>query len=292
MAFDLQSLLVRFLQLYREDRADLERVLLLECDGFEEKDPGATAWDSLAADALRERTLIDSETLSREVDRLVSLFPVIPEPGLKSEEFYRQFFRDTGRDLDRVAAAYGSDLRGEEFEKWYIQELRAQEKEDRLQKESEQRDPDFATGFAWEFALNLPKIVSRVQSLGVLDYGDIVSDNLRALFIEAHGCYLGGREISVAIICGAILEQALKETLKEDWKLELMLTEAEERGILTSEEWGTGDTIREIRNEAVHDLPKFMRRSEADKREMLGNTRQLVRKLLAEQMPHTEVKES
>ncbi|MGC2635814.1 MAG: DUF4145 domain-containing protein [Acidobacteriaceae bacterium] len=278
MAFDLQSLLVRFLQLYRLDREGLERLLMLEADDLEKKDPGAVAWDQAAAEALRSRALIDSTELAERVSHLVSLFPDLPEPRPRSEDFLRFVFR--GADLDRVAELLGSDLRGEEFEKWYFQHIREVLEQERQVKRLAARQPDFAAYFAWDFALRLNSLVSRTQSLADLEYKDIISGNLRILFQEAHRCYLDGFEFSVAVICGAILEQALKQTLNVDWNLDLMLKEAEDRGMLTPEEWGMADTVREARNCAVHDLSKFLR-PEIRKATLLSNTRNVVKKLLA-----------
>jgi len=278
MAFDLQSLLVRFLQLYRLDPGGLEHLLVMEADDLEKKDPGAFAWDATAAEALKSRALIDSKELAESVNHLVSQFPDVPEQGPRSDDFYRLLFR--GWDFDRVAELIGSDLRGEEFRKWYFQDIRDRDEQERQAKRSAPRKPDFATYFAWDFVFRLNSLVSRTQSLSDLEYRDIISANLRRLFQEAHRCYLGGFDVSVAVICGAILEQALKETLNLDWKLDQMLKEAEERGVLTPEEWGMGDTVREARNYAVHDLPKFTR-PEIDKSALLSNTRNVVKKLLA-----------
>lgn len=277
MAFDLQSLLFRFLQLYRLDRAGLEHLLLVEADDLEKKDPGAFSWDRTAAESLESKTLINSKLLEERVGHFVSLFPDVPETGPRSDEFYRFVFREW--DLDRMAELIGSDLRGEAFENWYIQDIRERDELERERKRSEPRDPDLAAYFAWDFAMKMPQVVSRMQLLEDFEYRDIVSEHLRVLFQEAHRCYLGGLDLSVAVVCGAILEQALRETLKVDWKLDLMLKESEDRGILSPEEWGMGDTIREARNYAVHDLPRFMRR-EIDKAAILVSTRTVVKRLL------------
>lgn len=298
MAFDLQSWLLRFLQIYQLDRESLEDILIRAEDA--ETKPGVSAWDGSTAEAIRARTLIESGGLEKEVKRLTALFPPIPETPPETFESFRRHYEAmcqfNPRFFGVLAEVFGLGanitpeelIRNEGFQKFLVSLFQQQIAEERENRKQSSPTPDrLAIHFAQEFALKLSDLVSRAQKLEDLDYGDIVSDNLRLQLQEAHRCYLYGLDVSVAILCGSILEQALKERLGLDWKLELMLREAEDQGILTPEEWGMGDTVREVRNYAVHDLEKFMQPN-IKKSALLADTRKVVRRLLASDSPRIE----
>jgi hypothetical protein len=298
MAFDLRSWMLRFLDIYQKDPDSIEQLLIDAEDA--QADQGATSWDGATADVLRERTLIESDEVRREVEHLIACFPGIPEGAAETfESFKRSTFEILYQDpefLNQLTEILGKTLgvnvspekvKGNEaFAQWLFE--RGQERSNR-DREARSRAPvtsdRIAIHFAQQFAVGLNDMVSRAKSLENLEFADLVSNDLRELFQEAHHCYLHGRELSVAIICGAILEQALRDTLKSDCKLEKMLEDARERGILTWEQWGTADTVRQLRNLALHDQDEFRRWSASDKAALLFNTRAAVGNLLSKEQP-------
>lgn len=278
MAFNLKSMLVRFLQIYRLDPETLDQVLLKEADEFEKGDPGAFAWDAAASDALEFAALFDSASLRERVDYLVSLFPSIPESGPPSDSLLRVVF--DGVDLDRLAELSGTDLKGEEFEAWFFEKLREKDREDRLHKMAEPRKPDLAAYFAWDFVDRLDKVICRAQSFDRLEY--VLSGHLRTLFQEAHRCYLFGYETACVVLCGAILEESIRQrTGKTSSGLGTAIEQAETEGVLTPPHLENARSVMRLRNTAAHGSPRKRGSMESDVRATLINTRTVVNALFA-----------
>ena len=271
MASELATLMARFLQVYRHDPASLRRYL--ESNSSDEiscEDPPAVlVGDQIAAALVKARTLVNSALIDQEAQQLLSTFPEIASVPFDVECHRRSFER---LNLDPLAAFLA--MNREDVVPWLIDEIRTKNSHDLS-------EPDFGVYFTREFLVRLDDLVSRVEGLEELEYGDIVSDNLRSLFQEAHRCYLYGFDVSAAIMCGAILEQALKETLKLGGGMEMLLETAEGDELLSPVERGMGDDVRVLRNEAVHDYEKFMRRRQEPRATLLSNTRRVVKTLLS-----------
>jgi hypothetical protein len=280
MAFDLKSMLVRFLQVYRLDPGTLDQVLLKEADEFEKRDPGAFAWDASASDSLESGALFDSAKLREQIEYLVSLFPDVPEQRQPSDSMYRMIFKDQGVDLDRVAEIVGSSLRGEEFENWYIQQLHDYAAKERQRKIEEPRKPDLAVYFAWDFVNRLETVVKRAQGFERVDY--VLSGHLRQLFQEAHRCYLFGYGTACLVLCGAILEECIRQrTGKASRGLGDAIELATTDGILTAPYVEKARNVMRTRNAAAHGSPLKHGNIDSEVQAALINTRTVVNALFA-----------
>jgi hypothetical protein len=133
--------------------------------------------------------------------------------------------------------------------------------------------PDLGLQFAKEFALNLDKLVWRVEGLDRLNDEEILDTNLRELLREAHRCFLHGFDYASAILCGAILEQALRTALTCEAKLEESSWEALQQGLLSEEQYRMANEVRELRNDAAHNPAHFRQYSDTVRASVLSNTR-------------------
>jgi hypothetical protein len=278
MAFDLKSMLVRFLQIYRLDPDTLDQILLKEADEFEKRDPGAFAWDTAASDSLASGALFDSAKLREQIEYLVSLFPDVPERRPPDDFHYRMIFSDLGIDLDRVAEAIGTNQRGKEFETRYFQILRDQAAKERQRKIEEPRNPDLAVYFAWDFVNRLDMVVRRAQGFERVDY--VLSGHLHELFQEAHRCYLFGYGTACLVLCGAILEECIRQrTGKTSRGLGDAIELATTDGILTAPYLEKARNVMRIRNTAAHGSPLKHRNIDTEVQAALINTRTVVNAL-------------
>jgi hypothetical protein len=137
--------------------------------------------------------------------------------------------------------------------------------------------------FARELVGKLPKIVKRASSLDEINDEEIdkglVPDQVRKYWQEAHGCYVYGFPIACAVLCRAILESALVETIDPERQIDQMLTdqarksgkpkesyierlvkEAAKRHILTDDRPRCAIEVRNAGNDAIHDYNEFEKR--------------------------------
>ncbi len=112
-------------------------------------------------------------------------------------------------------------------------------------------------------------MVSSASRLQKLELQRIPKPNVQRYFEEAHRCYLYGFKVACAVLCRAILESALKETV--DPNGELGPTERGESHILKMirkasfyerlpdplPEWA--EVVKKAGDRAVHDVEAFKR---------------------------------
>ncbi len=148
--------------------------------------------------------------------------------------------------------------------------------------------------YAHEVVGKIAKIVSRVSRLDPFKAGKVPPPPVREYFREVHHCYLYGFRVACAVMCRAILEEALKETIDRGGVLERrvrgkgesyitdLVEKAERLGILADDRPEWAERIRKAGNWAVHDLEKFRREFPDDKfDEVLLNTRKILEDLYA-----------
>jgi hypothetical protein len=151
--------------------------------------------------------------------------------------------------------------------------------------------PDYHAIFTWQFALKLDLMIDKFNCLEELTCNEILSASVRGLLQESHYCFLHDLEKAAAITCGAALEEALKEVIPHRdgrWNLDQLLQDARDRSLLTDEEWGMADDVREFRNLAAHDPSEFTHRSRIQKISLLSNTRAVIEILLRKHQESSE----
>lgn len=95
-----------------------------------------------------------------------------------------------------------------------------------------------------------------------------------AYFAEAHSCYLHGQKIASALICRAVVEDALKKTFDKNGEIrqetrrdesyyEALLNKALKLGVLDQSRVDMARQIRRAGNSAAHDLGCFKAKYEA-----------------------------
>ncbi len=171
------------------------------------------------------------------------------------------------------------------------------------QSELEQVDPDsdaMGARYAREVVGKIAKIVSRVSVLDPFETGKVASKSVRDYFIEVHHCYLYGFRVACAVMCRAILEQALKEVVdhngaieqqiaKESWArgkrvsyITALAQRAVKMGILADDRPSWVERIKKVGDWAVHNLDKFRQEFPDNKfDEVLLNTRKILIDLYA-----------
>jgi hypothetical protein len=118
-----------------------------------------------------------------------------------------------------------------------------------------------------EIIEKLEKVVSRASGLQKFELGRIPNRRVQIYFEEAHRCYLYGFKVACVVMCRAILESALKETI--DPKGELRPKERRESHILKMinkakiygrlcdplPQWAA--EVKDAGDSAVHDVEAF-----------------------------------
>jgi hypothetical protein len=273
-------LLDRFIEIYRHAPDTLEALLRHGefCDeALEARKLGSTR----TVEEVGKRALLEDRLEARAMlQRTLADFPPI-EKDEQSFASWEHAFRDSNRvDLDSLASSFG--MTPEEFIRSVMKSSADAAAQDALRL-------DFHAYFAWDFAAKVDEMVARLQGLEELEYSEILSETARRLMQQAHLCYLQGYDAATAIMCGAVLEQTLKEALhRESGELNDLLRDAEDASLLTPRQWGMGDDVRKLRNNAIHNLPKFLKRPEHERATVLSNTRSVVRALLLKGDDHKE----
>lgn len=115
----------------------------------------------------------------------------------------------------------------------------------------------------------LDKVIARANRLQKLDLERIPRRNVRTYFEEAHRCYLYEFNVACAVMCRAILESALKETIDPRGELRpkergeshilKMINKAKIYGRLSDPlaEWAA--EVKDAGDSAVHDVEAFER---------------------------------
>lgn len=263
------ALFERFIELYRHSRADLALALSQEFSS-ESLDAEKRGNENTVAD-VEKRALLQDREVSALLHQTLHRFPPV-ESDILDERFLDETLEQNKVDINAWAEALGVSR------EQLIPFLKAGIEKDEAKKAEM---PDFHVYFAWDFASRIDTMVARISNLEEIKYRDVVSATTRKLLQQAHICYINGFEAATVIMCGAILEQTLKDVLQLEGKLEQLLGAAEGCGLLTPEQWGMGDDVRELRNYAIHDLPKFLKQPEHRKATILSNTRAVVGILLS-----------
>jgi hypothetical protein len=139
----------------------------------------------------------------------------------------------------------------------------------------------------------LSNAVSRALRLEDMELLPVTPDALKRYFEEANRCYLYGFKIACAVLCRAILEEALKNVCDPDGKIETakrlrqdkrsyfdtLVRFATEKGKLGDEACALN--VKEAGNWAIHNFPKFKKRWESKIDEILVNTRKVLLDLYA-----------
>ncbi len=264
------------------EKSELSKLLLLAIDRYER---GGDDYDSLCVEIERREEPSDDDAPRRmnavreATDR--QLKSRIFEGSMETDsKFAESLTSDMG-----IKQALNLEKIGQAHDKIRIHEVRGTDLESAEDQRQEQLSPaqsaDLGLYFAKDFVSNLDQMVSRAEALDRVEYSEILSATQKSLLREAHRCYLHRFDAATVVMCGAVLEQTLKDVLKLDWKFDQLLQEAEERNLLKPEEYGMADDVRELRNEAVHDLTTFLKRPERQRATILSNTRAVVGILLS-----------
>ncbi len=123
--------------------------------------------------------------------------------------------------------------------------------------------------YSRELVGKLEKIVKRACLLEELEVTQIPNPEVRRYFEEAHRCYLYGFQIACALLCRAIVEGALKETLDPNGVIQdkcarskksyftALIDKAAQRNILKDGRPGYAKTVKRAGDLAIHDLSGF-----------------------------------
>ena len=144
--------------------------------------------------------------------------------------------------------------------------------------------------YAEEILDKLEKVVSRASRLQRLELKEIPKRSLQIYFEEAHRCYLYGFKVASVVMCRAILESALKETIDPKGELRpkergeshilKMINKAKIYGRLSDPlpQWAAA--VKEAGDSAVHDVEAFERHYPAGRLEdILCKARKVVESL-------------
>ncbi|HMD20339.1 MAG TPA: DUF4145 domain-containing protein [Alloacidobacterium sp.] len=277
MASEFSVALARFVELYRHDPWSVASFLdgdfsseTLEVDKNGNREAELT---------IAKRTLIDTPDVNSLLRLSLDSFSAVEAKDITYEHWYRSQ-EVWNVDLNFIAEFFAEKLgkSPEEALHWIFNEVRKSQADTA-------RKPDFNVLFTLRFASQLDTMVEKLNGLDDLTCSEILSNPVRKLLQEAHDCFLHGLEAASAITCGAALEETLKEVLPhcdERWDLGQLLQDAKESSLLSDDEWGMGDDVREFRNLAAHNPKEFSRRSQVQKISLLSNTRAVVEILLRE----------
>ncbi len=128
------------------------------------------------------------------------------------------------------------------------------------------------------FLRNLDQMVERVEALEVLPLRwEKVPIHLQILVSNAHESSFLGQEVATAVLCGAVLEEALRVRLGQDQFKELGagIKRAAEIGLLSdpSPALRAAREIQARRNEAIHDPKRYLAKPHMAKEAILFSAR-------------------
>lgn len=133
--------------------------------------------------------------------------------------------------------------------------------------------------YSYELVARLPQIVDRASVLERVQHKEVANETVRRLFTEAHEVFLYGFDNACIALCRSLIEHALREKLrvprKEKRRLEFMIQEAEEKGLLDNIESTSAEAVEAAGNHIMHNIP--MLRSTAQT--VLDHTRNVLNKL-------------
>jgi len=283
MASELSTWLARFVEIYQQSPDDgaslkcfLDRPFIWAEDEDDALDLGTVVEDA-SRGSKRARQLVSKRIpgdAQVEAEFQILLRTFEPQRSLTIEEA-KDHFQEEREMVAEIAEEAGVSEA----------EVRAQLAKLRIDRKREQlRSPDLSIYFLKKFAALLDSVVEKTRNLEELSYRDVLSEELRGLFQEAHYCYLYGLESSSAIMCGAILEEGFRKRCgygsTQRLKLEEVIFNALEEGVISHEIFEMADEIREMRNLAAHDPKGFKDRSAGMRATILSNTRSVVKALL------------
>ncbi len=170
--------------------------------------------------------------------------------------------------LDALAKGSGSKFAAKYVEIWrdILTEARTQETSDIL---PDAQIDALDQRFTEEMIEKLEKAVSRASGLQKFELERIPERRVQIYFEEAHRCYLYGFKVASAVMCRAILESALKETIDPKGELRpkergeshilKMINKAKIYGRLSDPlpEWAA--EVKDAGDSAVHDVEAFER---------------------------------
>jgi hypothetical protein len=150
--------------------------------------------------------------------------------------------------------------------------------------------------WAKEMVGRLGEVVEREDALSahsIADLGESIPRSIRALFEQAHMCYLFDFDIPCTITCGSLLEEAIETRfpqLKEDWerrqrtdrKSVSWMRKLEESAALLpalARVKAMASDVVQKRNDAVHDPAKYLAARRGVSNDVLLETRDVLRAL-------------
>jgi hypothetical protein len=159
----------------------------------------------------------------------------------------------------------------------------------RKEREHDLQSMSIQTHLARRFADWLDLSAGKIEEDGAISFRNAIPEHLRHYMYEAHWCNLHGLDGASTALCGSILEEALREKLKETGRHAESLTTlgsaieaAGSAGIgaphLTGEAKEWARTVMTLRNSAVHHAPDFAK-SEIDKKIAFSLTSKLLETL-------------
>jgi hypothetical protein len=156
------------------------------------------------------------------------------------------------------------------------------------QSESSELD-DLDAFFSHEVLTKLPKIVARALPLDSLDL-PAVPQRVRQYFEEAHRCFLYGFRVACAVLCRAILESALEETIDPDGVIKAKLLKGQSyfRALVNNAEKLKDDKpcafdVKDAGDWAIHDVKRFNKTYAGERfNEVVHNTRKVLIVLYAD----------
>jgi hypothetical protein len=114
--------------------------------------------------------------------------------------------------------------------------------------------------------------------------------HLQFVFSEAHFNYILGNRSAVAMMCGVLVESALKDcapgkwTIDGDWKtIDHRINETGDKGLLDGERLKAVRAIMHIRNQAAHGDASFFRYPDLKIEQLLLDTRKILEDLYQDQ---------
>ena len=241
MSVDISDLLNQFLSIYQREPDALMRALA---------DP---QWVFTADIPLHEQAKILTTAENRVRQSLVNR-TLITASGAKQRQVHLQKELGDSREVF-------SEMTGEELVDWlnHIQKEKAKNAElvglsvKQYEIERAKHDLDAQDSEAEilrYFAERLSSMVSAFELLDSENYIDFVPEQLKNVFKELHINFALGHKSTTCILCGAILEQSLKERLKLEGDFGEILESAKE--LLDQKELTLAKQIYRTRNGAIH----------------------------------------
>ena len=108
------------------------------------------------------------------------------------------------------------------------------------------------------------------------DFSKLIPDCLVAPFRKCHVNVVLGNYGTASVLCGAILERALKDLLNSTGSFFQLIEEAEDDGLLRGDNIRHAQAIYKVRSNAVHGKRDFRSISSVKAWECLDMTRKLV----------------